>query len=106
MNITPTATRKGQLLGMIHREFPQYHPLLAIARIAHAEDADLKLQFECHKTIAKYVEPELKSIEVKSEVQGASRVRVSLFEPAEDADFSEIDHSTPGGSLDHELRAW
>lgn len=78
---SPDQSRRDMLLGMVQKEFPSYHPLIAIARIAHHGDADLKLQFECHKTIAKYVEPELKSIEVKGEITGRHRVSVSLFEP-------------------------
>lgn len=81
MSDAPEQSRRDMLLGMIQKEFPAYHPLISIARIAHHGDADLKLQFECHRTIAKYVEPELKSIEVKGEVTGRHRVSVSLFEP-------------------------
>lgn len=81
--------RREQLLGMIQKEFPSYHPLLSIARIAHSDQADLKLQFECHKTIAKYVEPEIKSIEVKGELGHRHKVSVSLFEPVE-AGFTPV----------------
>ena len=79
--LSPEASRRDVLLAMIQKDFPNYHPLMSIARIAHHSDADLKLQFECHKTIAKYVEPELKSLEVKGEITGRHRVSVSLFEP-------------------------
>jgi hypothetical protein len=79
--LTPEASRRDVLLGMIQKEFPSYHPLISIARIAHHDGADLKVQLECHKTIAKYVEPELKSLEVKGEINGRHRVSVSLFEP-------------------------
>lgn len=75
-----TSSRSSALVAMLHAEFPNYHPLLSIARIAHHQDADLKLQFECHKTIAKYIEPELKSVEVKSDVREEKVVRVSLFD--------------------------
>ncbi|AAX84848.1 hypothetical protein [Xanthomonas phage Xp15] len=78
-------TRRELLLGMIQQEYPSYHPLVSIARIAHHHDADLKLQFECHRTIAKYVEPELKSIEVKGEITGRHKVSVSLFEPKQES---------------------
>lgn len=81
MSDAPEQSRRDLLLGMIQKEFPAYHPLVSIARIAHHGDADLKLQFECHRTIAKYVEPELKSLEVKGEIAGRHRVSVSLFEP-------------------------
>lgn len=69
-----------RLLGLIQKEFPNYHPVIAIARIAHHEDADLKLQLEAHKAVAKYVEPELKSVEVRNTLD-ARMVRVSLFDP-------------------------
>ena len=75
-----TGTRSSALVSMLHAEFPNYHPLLSIARIAHHQDADLKLQFECHKTIAKYLEPELKSVEVKGDIREEKVVRVSLFD--------------------------
>ena len=75
-----TSTRSSALVAMLHAEFPNYHPLLSIARIAHHQDADLKLQFECHKTIAKYLEPELKSVEVKGDMREEKVVRVSLFD--------------------------
>lgn len=81
--------RRELLLGMLQKEFPSYHPLMSIARIAHNEEADLKLQFECHKTIAKYVEPELKSIEVKGGAENRHRVSVSLFDPIE-GEYAEV----------------
>jgi len=78
--ITTESSRRDVLLAMLQKEYPSYHPLVSIARIAHDQAADLKLQFECHKTIAKYVEPELKSLEVKGELGHRHRVSVSLFE--------------------------
>ena len=83
-------SRRDMLLGMIQKEYPAYHPLISIARIAHHHDADLKVQLECHKTIAKYVEPELKTVEVKGEITGRHRVSVSLFEPS-GAEFHPVD---------------
>jgi|AntRauTorcE11898_2_1112593.scaffolds.fasta_scaffold00952_4 hypothetical protein len=67
------------LLAMIRREYPEYHPLVSIARIAHRDDADLKLQFECHKTISKFIEPELKSVENKGGQDDQRRVVISMF---------------------------
>lgn len=90
MDNAPEPSRRDLLLGMIQKEFPSYHPLISIARIAHHGDADLKTQLECHKTIAKYVEPELKSIEVKGEITGRHRVQVSLFEP-QGAEFTPVE---------------
>ena len=86
MELSVVASAKmSPILSMIHTEFPNYHPLMSIARIAHdAEDAkELGLAFMCHKTIAKYVEPELKSLELKAPADEHRRVRVSLFDVVE-----------------------
>lgn len=93
MNDAPKS-RRDELLGLIQRHYPGYHPLIAITHIAHNQDADLRLQYDCHKTIAKYIEPELKSLEVKAEINGARRVKVSLFEPIE-GEYTKIEDS-PG----------
>lgn len=82
---------KSPLLASIREHYPGYHPLLSIAHLAHNPETDYRLQFDCHKTIAKYIEPELKSLEVKGHIQETRRVTVSLFgeEEAEilDPDF-------------------
>ena len=72
------------LLALIRREYPEYHPLVSIARIAHDESADLKLQYECHKTISKFIEPELKSVETNRRDDDRTRVVISMF-PNQDA---------------------
>ena len=93
MDIVPKSRREA-LLSLIHSHYPGYHPLVAIAHIAHNEDAELRLQYDCHKTIAKYIEPELKSLEVKSEITDARRVSVSLFEPLE-GEYTVVDDPLP-----------
>ena len=90
MDNAPDKSRRDVLLDMLRQEFPAYHPLVSIARIAHHGDADLKLQFECHRTIAKYIEPELKSLEVRGEINNRHRVSVSLFEPQSET-FSPVE---------------
>lgn len=60
-------TQRDRLMGMLQEEFPDYHPILSIARIAHDENASLNTQVDCHKTVLKYTESELKSIEVKAD---------------------------------------
>lgn len=91
-------SRRELLLGLLQKEYPSYHPLVSIARIAHNSEADLKLQFECHKTIAKYVEPELKSIEVKGDITNRHRVSVSLFEPVE-GEYAEVQAPEAQGNV-------
>jgi len=67
------------ILAMLQQEYVGYHPLLAIARIAHTTE-DLRLEFDCHKHISRFVSPELKNIEIKAPVEEHRRVRVSLFD--------------------------
>lgn len=81
-------SRSKDLLAAIQQRYPNYHPLIAIAEIAHSSEASLDLQFQCHKTIAKYIEPELKAVEVKTESNEKNLVRVTLF--GEDVSDAEI----------------
>ncbi len=69
-------------LSLIQAHYPTYHPLIAIAHLAHRDDvrADPLLELNCHRTIAEYTLPKLKSVEVKAELSEVRRVVVSLFE--------------------------
>lgn len=80
-------SRSRDLLEAIQLRYPNYHPLIAIAEIAHSHEADIELKFQCHKTIAKYIEPELKAVEVKTDINDRSIVKVSLFEEISDAEI-------------------
>ena len=73
----------SNVLKAIQAFYPDYHPLISIAHIAHDTSSDPRLKYDCHKTIAKYVEPELKSLEVRGTIEDARRVSVSLFDDAE-----------------------
>ncbi len=57
---------------------------MSIARIAHAaeqsEDPQLDLALRAHATILKYVEPELKSVEVNVSQEDRRTIEVRLFE--------------------------
>lgn len=99
MSNVAVVVRETPILAMIRQEVPsyaKYHPLLAIARLAQASEAssdrDLRLELECHKTIAKYVEPELKSMELRAPPEEHRRVRVSLFQAvdAEEAEYTDV----------------
>ncbi len=70
-----------RVLALVRTKFPEYHPIMAIAMMAHDESIeDPRLTLDCHKTILRYVMPELKSIEVKAEVKETRRVIVSMFD--------------------------
>ena len=66
----------SRILDMLQKEEPNYHPLVAIHRLTK-ETEDQRLQFDCHRTIAKYVESERRSIEVKTE-DGAELVHLHI----------------------------
>jgi hypothetical protein len=66
----------GRILEMLQKEEENYHPLVAIHRIS-AKTEDQRLAFDCHRTIAKYVEAERKSIDIKTE-DGAELVHLTI----------------------------
>lgn len=78
------------LLNAIRTKYPGYHPILAMADIAHEQDASPDLKFNCHKTIAKYILPELKSVEVNMRTEQERRVTVSLFDEPQMIQDAEI----------------
>lgn len=79
------------ILEMLQERYPGYHPLLAIAEIAHEKSSDdVQLQFNCHKTIAEYVLPKLRAVEHSGSVENQRRVIVQLFQnDIEDAQLIE-----------------
>lgn len=78
------------ILEHIQKFYPGYHPVVSMAHIAHNSEADLRLQFECHKAISKFVTPELKSIEVKTTAVEDNRVVISLFDDRDEP--KSLDH--------------
>ena len=69
------------ILTLIRTKYPGYHPLMSIVDLAHetGEDVSPDLRFKCHATIARYITPELKSVEVRATIEDRRRVVVSLF---------------------------
>ena len=59
----------NHLLEMLQKEFRQYHPVIAMAKMAHETNVEDNIRFNCHKEIARYIEPQLKSVEVKGSVK-------------------------------------
>lgn len=97
-NIVRVMSPSDVALSLVRSEYPQYHPLIALARLAHRPDvvADSKLELEVHKTILPYVVPKLASIEVKQEAHPEDRrVIVSLFEQKQLPDGRIVDVEVP-----------
>lgn len=66
----------ARILEMLQKEEANYHPLVAIHRLSSTTQDD-RLAFDCHRTIAKYVESERRSIEIKTE-DGAELVNLNI----------------------------
>lgn len=75
-------TPAEEALKLVQREFPEYHPLIALARLAHKTQVteDPKLELAVHQTLLPYVQPKLSSVEVKTDLSSHRRVVVTLFE--------------------------
>jgi len=67
-----------RVLSLIQEHYPQYHPIIGLAKIAHTTQ-DEQLEFNCHKALARYIEPELKSVEVSQAPPESELLRV-IFE--------------------------
>lgn len=66
----------SRILSLLQKEEVDYHPLVSIHRLS-ARTQDERLEFDCHKTIAKYVESERRSVEIKTE-DGAELVHLNI----------------------------
>lgn len=107
MNLTassPTTveTAGDKMLAMIRARYPAYHPVMAVADLAHSSE-DEKIQLACHQTVAKYVVPELKSIQIEAKMETHRRVTVELFQEMTKGDVPKparlIDESMASGHL-------
>lgn len=94
---------KSHVLDAIRQHYPEYHPLVSIAHLAHDVTSDPRLKFDCHRVIAKYVEPELKSLEVRGSFTETRRVSVSLFEESEIIDAVIVE---PARLVDQAVNAY
>lgn len=74
---TPNADKK-ELLEMIAERYPDYHPVMAMVELANNPEVELLLKFHANKEVAKYVCPQLKSIELQN--KEAMKFRVRLIE--------------------------
>jgi hypothetical protein len=87
------------MLDLIRAKFPEYHPVVALAELAHNTENE-EIELKCHQSIAKFVVPELKSIEVRAQVTEQRRVIVELFD---EAVLANVDKPKPLAALDHDL---
>ena len=65
---------KQALILLLQDKYPGYHPVLAMADIAHDKTNDVALRASMHKEVAQYVTPKLKAVEVQLEASGDLRI--------------------------------
>jgi hypothetical protein len=96
-SVVRVRTPSEAALALVQSEFPDYHPLVALARLAHRKEVidDPKLELEVHKTILPYVAPKLANVEVKADIREERRVVVSLFEERQLEDGRTVDVEVP-----------
>ena len=71
-----TLNKKSQAVGeLIAQKYPTYHPILSLVEIAQDTNNEVSLRLQANKEVAKYVCPQLKSIEIK-EHQEETRIVV------------------------------
>jgi len=90
MGVVALQSRGDTVLSLIHTKFPNYHPLLAMAEMAHDTNVEDSVKFNCHKELARYVAPQLKAVEVRTSSDELPRVSVSLFAEAESIEDATI----------------
>ena len=88
----PNKNKRG-LIYRLREEFPGYHPVVEMARIAMDPNNDVQLRSQMHAQVAKYVTPALKAIEVSGEGGGPlkANVQISFVNSPLDADAPSDD---------------
>ena len=77
--------RTDSLLKRLERQFPNYHPIMHMASVANDESNDVTVRFAASKEVARYVVPQLRTIEHKGLEQGATNIQI-IITPHGDAD--------------------
>jgi hypothetical protein len=93
-----------RLLHMLRQRHPEYHPIMSIAHIAHVaegEEGYLDTALRAHAIILKYIEPELKSVEVNINQDRKRVINVSLFEEEQPAQLENVMDAGRREALDH-----
>ena len=60
-----TPNRDKQVLrDRLSSSHPEYDPILAMVEMANDESLEPSMRLDCHKTVANYIHPKMRSIEV------------------------------------------
>lgn len=86
---TPNANKK-ELSTMILEKYPNYHPVMALVDIANNSELDIILRFQANKEVAKYLCPQLKSIDISSEDMAPAKFTITVKDEATRKRLEEI----------------
>ena len=64
----PRHKRLG-ILEMLQERFPGYHPLASLAQLVHAPGVSVEQAIGIHTTLAKYIAPQLKQIDIHAHIE-------------------------------------
>jgi hypothetical protein len=59
---TPNKNRAA-LIERLSERFANYDPVIALAELAQDASVDLSVRLDCHKTLANYLYPKMRSVE-------------------------------------------
>ena len=76
---TPNKNRTA-LLAKLDDSFPNYDPLLALVELAQDGSVDLSVRLDCHKTLANYLYPKMRSVDWIDE-NGTQPILIQVIEP-------------------------
>lgn len=95
--VTRVMSAAERALSLVQSEYPNYHPLISLARMAHDQRviADPRLELEVHRSILPYVAPKLANVEVKQTDPDSRRIVVSLFENKQLEDGRVVEVEVP-----------
>lgn len=58
---------KSFLMNVLKEKFPEYEPVVEMAKIACDMGNDVNVRLNANKEVAKYIHPQLKAIELKGD---------------------------------------
>ena len=78
---TPNRNRTA-LRERLATSYPDYDPLIALAEIALDQSNDLRIRIDCHKTIAAYTHPKMRTSAPVEEM--GSKIVLNIVNPHEE----------------------
>lgn len=100
-SVGATSKAKNTLLARLRRDFPNYHPIIELARIGNDPENDVATRANAHKEVAKYVTPQLKALDVTS---GGNPISFNFSIAPPDQPAKVIEHEPSDVAAQHVTR--